>query len=332
MNDFTWKALLKKQAGQLHQNSGEALLFCCESGFLVTSFVHRSHPMRRLLGAILDLPRGCRVALVIGERGSGKRRVASRLHQRWGGHGKIVVVDGQLPHTRHVRRFSLLSTVRFQSRGLLLLANVDGLGPEELRDILHTHLVRLGEPNGWGLVATTSDRDSLVRLDADYCTPNLRQAPVLVMPPLRERRADMPQLARELLRLACDDVKQNRKTISSEALDALAAYIWPENVTELTNALDHAVLAASGRSRIELAHLPRVIRGSPEVVAADPSAWPSLADVEKKWIIRSLQHCGGSRALTAAALGIHVNTLGRKLREFGIGRTRSSGRSRPDGS
>lgn len=261
---------------------------------------------------------------MLGERGTGKQRLASRLHRRWGGRGKIVVVDGSLPHGHKADLFSYRSGREWEDRGMLVLAHVGVIDRDVLSSILRSSRLRLGKTDGWELVATAVDHASLAGLDRDYWNRDLVHAPRLEMPPLRERRPDMPQLVRELMPTLCDDACEDHKAISSEALDALGAYQWPENVAELSMVLEHAVLAASGRARVELSDLPRKFRGSAEVVAGEPAEWPSLAEVEQQWIVRTLQRCGGSRALAASALGIHPNTLGRKLKELGIGRTRAA--------
>jgi len=208
--------------------------------------------------------------------------------------------------------------------GTLVLAHVDQLDPEFQRLVLSLRIrIGLGRRDGWALVATTTrDLEPLVASDAfDRRLYELVEKATLTMPPLRERRMDLVQLVRELLVSLCED-EELPKSIASEALDAIVAYHWPGNVTELCAALEHAMLAAGARDRIELMDLPRRVRGAPEIEGASTTEWPTLAAAEQKLIVATLQRFGGNHGSAAAALGIHPNTLGRKLKSYGLGRSR----------
>lgn len=288
-------------------------------------FVHRSHVMRRLLAEIDGLPSEPRAALVRGEVGTGKRRLAKTLRRHWGGAGELLVVECGLPHSHLKDLFSHRSRLSEAKAGTLVLAHVDQLDPEFRRQVLNLRFrIGLGRRDGWTLVATTTrDLELLVAADAfDHRLAELVDKAALTMPPLRERRMDLVQLVRELLVSLCDDDPGLPKSIASEALDAIVAYHWPGNVTELCAALEHAMLAAGDRERIELMDLPRKVRGAPEIAESGTDDWPTLAAAEQRLIVATLQRFGGHHGSAAAALGIHTNTLGRKLKRYGLGRTR----------
>ncbi len=291
----------------------------------MASFVHRSHAMRRLLAELDGLPREPRAALVRGEAGTGKRRLAKALRRRWGVGGELVIVECDLPHSHSEDLFSYRSRLNEVKVGTLLLSHVDQLAPKFQREVLNLRFrIGLGRRDGWALVATTTcDLEALVEADAfDHRLHELVEKTAFTMPPLRERRTDLVQLVRELLVSLYEDETDLPKSIASEALDAITAYHWPGNVTELCGALEHAMLAAGTRDRIELMDLPRKVRGTPELADAGANEWPTLAEAEQKLILATLQRFGGHHGSAAVALGIHPNTLGRKLKSYGFGRTR----------
>lgn len=136
----------------------------------------------------------------------------------------------------------------------------------------------------------------------------------LHLPPLRDRREDIPLLAVHFLRAAAKENDKPFRELTSEALKALAGYDWPGNVRELRAALEHGVVMASG-PKITLRDLPTAIRAA---AGGAPPRGPlplNLGDTELSLIRRALAECRGNRTLAAAKLGISRRTLHRKLRE-----------------
>jgi len=130
------------------------------------------------------------------------------------------------------------------------------------------------------------------------------------LPPLRERREDVPVLAQSLLaRLETG----RARTLSSAAIDCLARHDFPGNVRELRNVLERASLLADGDT-IDVEHLP------PEVRAAAGAAQssPPLREAERQALQEALASHAGSRRDIARALGISERTLYRKLRQHGL--------------
>jgi two-component system, NtrC family, response regulator AtoC len=133
----------------------------------------------------------------------------------------------------------------------------------------------------------------------------------LRVPPLRERRDEIPDLARTVLKeLSRRGEGRKQARLSSAVLKALAGYDWPGNVRELRNVLERMVILARGGA-LELEHLPAELRAP----SALPTG-PSLADMERAHITRVLSDAGGNRTRAAEMLGISRSTLKRKLAEL----------------
>jgi DNA-binding NtrC family response regulator len=142
----------------------------------------------------------------------------------------------------------------------------------------------------------------------------------LHLPPLRERREDIPLLARHFL------VKQGEKdpggrtpVLSERARDSLFAYDWPGNVRELENALERAAVV-SEEGEIGPEHLPeRVIqRPVARLVDDQPPPNPSMEVIERAYIEWVLRAESGNKSRAAEVLGIDPSTLYRKLNRYGI--------------
>jgi DNA-binding NtrC family response regulator len=137
----------------------------------------------------------------------------------------------------------------------------------------------------------------------------------LRMPPLRDRREDIPLLCLHFLRETAKDNGKPFRELTGEALKCLAACDWPGNIRELRAAIEHGVVMAGG-SKITLRDLPAGIRATTEVGAAPRGPLPlNLVETELSLIRRALDECRGNRTLAAEKLGISRRTLHRKLRE-----------------
>ncbi len=143
----------------------------------------------------------------------------------------------------------------------------------------------------------------------------------IVMPPLRERRGDIPLLAISYLR---EFAQENHKPVSdftAEAQETLITYAWPGNVRELRAAVEHAVVLCRGE-KISVRDLPASVRQQ-EPPLATPRGQPFLAEqemtireAEKQLMIRALNETSGNRAEAARRIGISRRTFYRKLKEY----------------
>jgi DNA-binding NtrC family response regulator len=138
----------------------------------------------------------------------------------------------------------------------------------------------------------------------------------IALPPLRERREDIPLLVRQFIDQIARENNRAVKDIAPEALDALLAYSWPGNIRELRNTLE-SIIVLSLKEQIEFSDLPPHISGAkPAQAVIKPGL--TLADLEKEAIRRALEETGGHRARTAETLGISVRTLQRKIQEYSL--------------
>jgi two-component system response regulator HydG len=139
------------------------------------------------------------------------------------------------------------------------------------------------------------------------------------LPPLRDRREDIPLLAESFLQRSGEQRGEPAKRLSDEAAAALTAYAWPGNVRELENALERAVILTLGNT-IEVPALPERVteRRSEPLVAERAATNPTLETIERAYILWVLQSEQGNKTRAAEMLGIDPSTLHRKLARYGV--------------
>jgi two-component system nitrogen regulation response regulator NtrX len=148
------------------------------------------------------------------------------------------------------------------------------------------------------------------------------------VPSLRERRDDVPLLARHFIAEIAAEYGRRPKELTPEALGVLVGLGWPGNVRELRNIIERLVIMTPG-DRIEARHLPApLLAGAPGAGEAAGGAavagreFPSLTeareDFEKRYIWRKYQECGGNMSRTAEALQVERSNLYRKMKGYGL--------------
>ena len=144
----------------------------------------------------------------------------------------------------------------------------------------------------------------------------------IVMPPLRERAADIPLLAQSFLREFAKENSKPVKDFTADAMQALTEYAWPGNVRELRTAVEHAVVLAHSE-RITLRDLPVSVKNAGQLASAPQRSLTSsdltVKDAEKQLIIRALKDCDGNRTRAAQKLGMSRRTMHRKLHVYQLG-------------
>jgi DNA-binding NtrC family response regulator len=136
------------------------------------------------------------------------------------------------------------------------------------------------------------------------------------LPPLRDRRNDIPSLAKFFIDRYAKDNGRAIDGLSNEAIDLMVSYDWPGNVRELENAIERAVVMAPGPF-IEPRHLPASVRPSHRADGgAPPIPGSTLAEIERYAILETLRATGGSTSKAAEALGISVRTVQYRLHEY----------------
>jgi DNA-binding NtrC family response regulator len=146
----------------------------------------------------------------------------------------------------------------------------------------------------------------------------------LSVPPLRERRSDIPLLAERFLRAASENAGRARLRLAEEALSRLVSYDWPGNVRELESAVEYAALHARG-SEVVAEDLPPKLQTTEVRQAASRSPLaalyedlPSLDELERRYLLHVLEATGGNRTRTAEVLRIDRRTLYRMAERFRI--------------
>ena len=339
------RLLLARVAAHLKFKSEDRLLretIKSRQGF--GNLVGRSPEMEKIYRIIAKAAQSTHPVLILGESGTGKELVAKSIHFAGPFRGKpFVPIDcGSLVPTLieselfgHVR--GAFTGATHPKDGLLTMAEggtvfLDEIGelPIDLqakllraiqeKEIRPVGSVRHVPINVRILAATNRDLEDAVargtfRRDL-YFRLNVL---TLRVPPLRERRQDIPLLVAHILERQARDIG-SEKTIAGAALKAILDYDWPGNVRELENCLDRAAAITSDQE-IQMRDLPTNICSAPAEALTSPSAPGNavvpLAELEKMTILSALAQLNGDKMLAARMLGIGKTTLYRKLKEYG---------------
>jgi len=138
------------------------------------------------------------------------------------------------------------------------------------------------------------------------------------LPPLRERKEDIPLLVQHFLQKYNKKAKKNINAVSSQAIKALMEYDWPGNIRELENTIERAVVLAKGNG-IDLEDLMyHGISASPALLSPVEGKYRTLEEVEREYIKAVLRSHFGNRSQTARILGIDRKTLWAKLKKYNL--------------
>ncbi|MEW6434358.1 MAG: sigma-54 dependent transcriptional regulator [Myxococcota bacterium] len=304
----------------------------------------RSKVMRDLLGALERIatqsPRS--PVLLLGETGSGKEALAWHLHRASFGEAApfIQVNCAALPEAMAESELfghekGAFTDAKAQKQGLVELAQGGTLFLDEVGELsapLQAKLLtfldggrfrRLGgasELTSATRVVAATNRDLEARVKAGEFREDLwfrLSVFRLSVPPLRERREDLPALATGLLaRIAADQGRRDVPTLTPEALARLDAYRFPGNVRELSNILERASVF-EGSDALTLAWLSTSPTGAPAASGFVVSEVAPLDEVERRYAKWALAQLGGRRMDTAKALGVSHPTFAKLVKDDG---------------
>ncbi|GLH69708.1 Fis family transcriptional regulator [Geothrix rubra] len=308
-----------------------------------TTFHHMTsvnHRMREIFKLLPLLAQSDSTVLIQGESGTGKELMARAIHDLSSRARRPLVTlnCGALPDTLleaelFGHKAGAFTDAKRDRKGRIAAAEGSTLFLDEIGDIspaLQVRLLRVlqertYEPLGSNetvranvrfIAATHRDlrtevREGRFREDLFYRL-NVMQ---IAIPPLRERREDIPALARRFLDRQVTLHGRQIQGFSGEAMDRLMRHIWPGNIRELENAVEHACVLCRG-DQIQLSELPQALEDVAKAApAADPApAGQDLHSREMAAIQAALERHGGNRTAAARELGIHPTTLWRKLR------------------
>jgi len=304
--------------------------------------IGQSEPMRNIEEVIRKVSPTDTTVLISGESGTGKELVARAIHRHSSRNDKpFVVVDcGSLVENLfeselfgHVKgSFTGATATKY---GRLELANGGTVFFDEIGNIsmnVQTKLLRVLQEREITKVGSTQVIKVDVRVIAatnkdlkkavqegvfrDDLFYRLSVVPI-TLPPLRERKSDIPPLANYFLKKYNQKRKKNVHAISSKAMKALVEHDWPGNVRELENAIERAVVLTENDT-IEPSDLLYYGLNASTVPESDLDRPRRLVDVEKEHIARTFKMFGGHKGKTAKWLGIDRKTLRSKLRRYNI--------------
>ncbi|MDP1991991.1 MAG: sigma-54 dependent transcriptional regulator [Syntrophales bacterium] len=313
--------------------------------FDFSRIIGRSGKMITLLDTLAMVAPSDATVLIMGESGTGKEVIANAIHHNSPRARQpfIKVSCAALPETLLESELfghekgAFTSAVsrregRFQlaHRGTIFLDEVGEMSPAIQTKLLRVLQEKEFEPLGSArtikvdirvIAATNKDlpkevREGRFREDLYY---RLNVVPI-TMPPLRERKEDIPPLADHFLAVYREKNRKPLKGISGKALDLLVRYDWPGNIRELENCIERAVIMAREEMITPVDFPPQIQRLSGEG-EKEGSAIPygmSLAEMERELIVKTLAETGGNRTRAAEVLGINRRTLQNKLREYGL--------------
>jgi transcriptional regulator with GAF, ATPase, and Fis domain len=282
--------------------------------------------------------------LVLGETGTGKELVARTIH-RWSeraSHRFVAVncsalAEGLLESELfgHVKgaytgaASSRPGLFREADKGTLFLDEIGDISPalqaRLLRALQEHEIVPLGAETPVKIdvrvvAATHRDLPELVRQGRLREDLYYRLDVVtLSLPPLRERRQDIPLLVDHFLRTLTSRHGRGPVAVDPEALRRLLGYDWPGNIRELQNVLERALLLAE-QGVIGPEHLATTVRASAAALPEAPEApaLRGLEEVEREHVIRVLAATGGNREESSRILGISRRTLTRMIQRWGL--------------
>lgn len=306
-----------------------------------SEIVGKSDKLQQVFDLVNKVARTNANVLIEGESGTGKELIARSIHFNGGRADKpfLAVNCGALPESLleselfgHVKG-SFTGAVadkkglfRSVAGGTLFL---DEIGETPLS--LQVRLLRaLQEHEVTPVGASTSQKfDARIiaatnrKLETEVAEGRFREdlfyrlnVIEIAMPPLRERRDDIPLLIKHFMAKAARDQNSAQKTMRPDAMTAIENYEWPGNVRELENAIERAVILSN--DEIEVDSLPPKVRMKADTVEKRDGGGsrPTLYEMEKGYVLEILKAVSDDKTMAANILGIDLSTLYRKLKRY----------------
>ncbi len=337
MLDLVRRCLAERKAdGEKHAGGG--------SQVGVGRLLGDSPAMQRVRDQILRAASTDSTVLILGESGTGKELVAEAVHSHSNrGRRPLVTVNmAAIPETLveselfgHVKgAFTGASSDRVgrfeeADHGTLFIDEIGDFpqaGQAKLLRVLETRVVRrIGAETERSidvrLIAATSRslremiEERRFREDLYYRLNVI----TIELPPLRERREDIPQLVDHFVESIAETLKRPAPSIDPVVFGALCGHHWPGNIRELRNCLESMIVMAQ-RDKLTQADLPAGLSAAIGDDVGQGSAEEELRldSLEKSVILQTLKKCDGNRTRAAEALGISVRTLQRRLKVWGV--------------
>lgn len=305
-------------------------------------------PAMKLVLAQLERVIDTRATVCIaGETGTGKELIASAVHNQSQRSDKMFVAqncaalpENLLESELFGHRRGAFTSADSDKKGLFEIADGGTLFLDEMGEMpltLQAKLLRVLQEGTIRPVGATAEKQVDVRiicatnrdLAAEVEQGRFRQDLYyrlmvfpIVLPPLRERREDIPALAAFFLRRYAEEYRSQSPGFTQEALDGLTNYAWPGNIRELENEVQRLIIQAEPNHWIEATDLsPRLrkVEGTVSRIAPKKGTLREMMDQVERWLItEALRDHGGNKTRTAATLGITREGLHKKLAKFGV--------------
>jgi PAS domain S-box-containing protein len=315
-----------------------------DNSYTLYDIISKNHEIRQILSILPDIASSDSTVLIEGPTGSGKELFAKAIHNLSGrSKRKYVAVNcAALPDTLLESELfgykkGAFTDARQDKPGRFALAEGGTLLLDEIGDIsaaLQVKLLRVLQEKEFEPLGGTHAVKADVRVIAATNRPladlmargTLREdlyyrlnVVRIALPPLAERREDIPLLASHFLRQFSLRQGKTVDAISAEALGLLMGYDYPGNVRQLQNIIEHAVVICRS-AQVEAECLPADLTEELAIRKVSPpnDRRPPLMEAEAQKILETLHRYGGHRTKTAAALGIDTSTLWRKIKKYGI--------------
>jgi two-component system response regulator HydG len=331
-------ALLREENRILKQNMG--------ARFDRRNIIGQSVGMERLLETVAQVAMSEATVLIHGESGTGKELIAGAVHynsfRKTGPFVKIncaAITETLLESELFGHEKGAFTGADRKKEGKFIQASGGSLFLDEvsemslmmqvklLRVLQEREITRVGGeqvvPIDVRLIVATN-KDLMAMISAGQFREDLYYRLNVVnlnLPPLRERREDIPLLAQHFLEKFSELNRKSIKGFTPQTMDHLIRYDWPGNVRELMNTVERGVVLCRGDYLDDqvLPMLPPVngraaLSETAEIVSGDIS----LDAVEKTAILKALEAAGGNKSQTARQLGITRKTLHKKLKEYGV--------------
>ena len=310
--------------------------------------VGRSRPMKTVYEMVEKVAETDSAVLVYGESGTGKELVARAIHRRSARReGPFVKVNcGSLP--RELVQSELFGhekgaftgAIR-QKKGKFELAEGGTIFLDEIGDLpleAQVNILRVLQAKEYDRVGGEETLHADVRVIAathrvlremvaegtfrEDLFYRLEVIPIRLVP-LRDRKADIPDLVEHFLHKKCEEMNRPLKRLTDRAMAAMVSYTWPGNVRELENVVERTLVLADGNV-VDVNDLPLDVEASRADVSAEEledSAIPltrRLEDLERQLIEQALEQAGGVKTKAAEMLGIKTSAFYYKLDKYGL--------------
>ena len=308
------------------------------------NLIGRSGPMTRLMDTVTQVAPSEATVLITGESGTGKEMIAGAIHfnsrRKEGPFVKIncaAITETLLESELFGHEKGAFTGAERRKEGKFRQANGGSIFLDEvsemslamqvklLRVLQEREIVRVGGEEVIKIdvrVIAATNKELIREIQAGRFREDLYyrlNVVTLHVPPLRERREDIPLIAQHFLTLFAEKNHKNIKGFTPRAMDRLLRYNWPGNVRELMNAVERGVVL-SRSEYLDEEEFSLILQDQPR--SSEPPVphitAPSLDAVEKETILRALETSGGNKSEAARRLGITRRTLHLKLKKYGM--------------